>query len=171
VETGTLDWMGPAHMLGLPGTDPTVAGIGPRAPLLASGDLVLFGYAPDQTRPGEQRAIEEHGLHAIPLEEVAADPKAAAGRALALVPYAHYLVHFDVDTVDFVDLPLSENTGHNIGIAFDTAAAALAAVVADPRLVALTVTEHNPAHGAEDGSTTAALADALAAALRYRAAA
>lgn len=173
VVTGTLDWMGPAHMLGLPGTDRTVAGIGPRVPLLSPTDLVLFAYAPDQTKPGEQRAIDELGLHAIPLPEVAADPRAVAERALALVRerFDYYLVHFDVDTVDFVDQPLSENTGHNIGMAFEPATAALEAVVADRRLVALTVTEHNPAHGAEDGSTTAALAAALASAVRHHAAA
>ena len=34
-------------------------------------------------------------------------------------------MHFDVDVVDFVDLPLSENTGHNVGLPFDTACAAL----------------------------------------------
>ena len=61
-------------------------------------------------------------------------------------------MHFDVDVVDFVDLPLSENTGHNIGLPFDAACAALEVLVADPRFAGLTVTEHNPAHGAEDGS-------------------
>jgi arginase len=174
VVTGTLDWMGPGHMLALPGTVDAVARIGPRVPLLAPADLVLFAYAPDQTRPGEQRAIEEHGLEAIPLPDVAADPRGAAERALSLVRdrFDRYLLHFDVDVVDFVDLPLSENTGHNIGLPFAAAAAALETLTADPRLAALTVTEHNPAHGAEDGSTTAALAGALAAAVRsYRAAA
>jgi arginase len=164
VETGTLDWMGPAHMLDLPGTHPDVAGIGPRRPLLAPDDLLLFGYAPDQTKPGEQQAIEQHRIAAIPLAEVVADPRAAAARALASVP-DRFLLHFDVDIVDFVDLPLSENTGHNIGMPFATARAALAALAADERLVALTVTEHNPAHGEEDGSTSAALATALVAAL------
>jgi arginase len=163
VETGTLDWMGPAHMLALPGTDPVVAGIGPRTPLLAPADLVLFAYAPDQAKPGELRAIEEHGVHAIPLAEVAADPRGAAERALAHVRerFDRYLVHFDVDVVDFVDLPLSENTGHNIGLPFAVATAALEVLAADPRLATLTVTEHNPAHGPEDGSATAALASTL----------
>jgi arginase len=164
VVTGTLDWMGPAHMLDLPGTHPDVAGIGPRRPLLAPADLVLFAYAPDQTKPGEQQAIEQHRIAAIPLAEVMADPRAAAARALARLP-ERFLLHFDVDTIDFVDVPLSENTGHNIGMPFETARAALAALAADDRLVALTVTEHNPAHGAEDGSTSAALATALAAAV------
>jgi arginase len=164
VVTGTLDWMGPAHMLDLPGTHPDVAGIGPRRPLLAPEDLVLFAYAPDQTKPAEQQAIEQHRIAAIPLAEVVANPQAAAERALARVP-DRFLLHFDVDTVDFVDLPLSENTGHNIGMPFETARTALAALAADERLVALTVTEHNPAHGAEDGAASAALAAALAAAI------
>jgi arginase len=174
VVTGTLDWMGSAHMLALPGTVDALARIGPPVPLLAPDELVLFAYAPDQTRPGEQRAIDEHGLEAIPLAEVAADPRGAAVRALSLVRdrFDRYLVHFDVDVVDFVDLPLSENTGHNIGLPFAAAAAALETLTADPRLAAIAVTEHDPAHGAEDGSTTAALAGALAAAVRsYRAAA
>ena len=97
------------------------------------------------------------------VEEVAADPRAAATRASQR--FGRYLVHFDVDVVDFVDLPLSENTGHNIGLPFDAACAALEVLVAGPGFAGLTVTEHNPAHGAEDGSTTAALAAALQRAL------
>jgi hypothetical protein len=38
-------------------------------------------------------------------------------------------------------------------------------LVADPRVVALTVTEHNPLHGADDGSDTVRLAEAVAAAV------
>ena len=162
VVTGTLDWMGVAHMLALSGTHPAVAGLGPRTPLLSPADLVLLAADPDETRPAEHSAIEEHDVRAIPMGEVAADPSAAAARALALLDHDHLLVHFDVDTVDFVDLPLSENTGLNIGMPFAAARAALAVLAADERVAALTVTEHNPAHGAQDGSTTAALAQALA---------
>jgi arginase len=164
VVTGTLDWMGTAHLLGLPGTSPELAGIGPRVPMLTPADVLLFARASDQTRPGEQRAIEEHGVDAIELSDAAADPRGAAGRAVGR--FGRYLVHFDVDVVDFVDLPLSENTGHNIGLPFDAACAALDVLLAGERLAGLTVTEHNPAHGAEDGSTTAALAARLVSALR-----
>jgi hypothetical protein len=41
--------------------------------------------------------------------------------------------------------------------------------VAGDGFAGLTVTEHNPAHGAEDGSTTAALAAALQRALSFAA--
>jgi arginase len=155
VDTGTLDWMGVAHMLGLPGTVPELAGIARLSPR----EVLLFGRQDDQTRPGERQAIETHGIESMMVEEVAADPRGAAARAGQ--HFDRYLVHFDVDVVDFVDLPLSENSGHNIGLPFDTACAALEVIVAGAGFAGLTVTEHNPAHGAEDGSDTAALAAAL----------
>ena len=163
VRSGTLDWMGVAHMLALDGSVPAVAGLGPRTPLLAPADVVLLAADPDQTQPAERRAIEEHGIRAIAMAEAIADPRAAASRALDLLDHDHLLVHFDVDVVDFVDLPLSENTGLNIGMPFATARAVLDVLVADPRVTTVTVTEHNPAHGAADGSTSAALAEALGA--------
>ena len=159
VATGTLDWMGVAHMLGLPGTVPGLAGIARLSP----HEVLLFSRQDDQTRPAEREAIEAHGIESIMVEEVAADPRGAAARAAQR--FDRYLIHFDVDVVDFVDLPLSENTGHSIGLTFDAACAALEVLVAGAGFAGLTVTEHNPAHGAQDGSTTAALADRLAAAL------
>jgi arginase len=161
VGTGTLDWMGMAHMLGLPGTVPGLAALARLTP----GDVVLFARDPSQTRPAEQEAIDARGIASIDIRDVAADPSAAARRALAALGHARILVHFDVDVVDFVDLPLSENTGHNVGLPFAAARAALETLLADPRFAGLTVTEHNPAHGPEDGSATAALATALQRAL------
>jgi arginase len=163
VVEGTLDWMGMAHMLGLPGTVPELAAVARLAP----EDVLLFARQADQTRPSEQEAIDAHGIESIMVEDVAADPRGTADRAAQR--YDRYLVHFDVDVVDFVDQPLSENTGHNIGLPFDAACAALDVLVAGAGFAGLTVTEHNPAHGAEDGSTTAALAAALQRALSFAA--
>jgi arginase len=157
IPGGTLDWMGVAHLLGLPGTHPDVAGLARLAP----EDLVLLAADPTQMTGAESRAVRE--LRAIAMDDVIADPEDAAERALDALSHDRVLVHFDVDTVDFVDLPLSENTGHNIGMPFATARAALAVLLDDPRVVALTVTEHNPLHGPEDGSASVALARALAA--------
>jgi arginase len=74
-------------------------------------------------------------------------------------------VHFDVDVIDFSDVPLSENTGRGIGVGFDAALAALDVLVAHEGLLGLTVTELNPHHGAQDGADVARLARALADAL------
>jgi arginase len=56
------------------------------------------------------------------------------------------LVHFDVDVIDFTDVPLSENTGRNQGLAFDHALRALDRLLAAPCLAGLTITELNPDH-------------------------
>lgn len=155
VPGGTLDWMGVAHLLSLPGTHPDVAAVADLTP----DDLVLLSAEETEMTAAERRM----SLATIPMADVAADPAGAARRALAQLGHDRLLVHFDVDVVDFVDLPLSENTGHNIGLPFATARAVLEVLLTDPRVAALTVTEHNPLHGAEDGSTSAALAEALAA--------
>ena len=75
------------------------------------------------------------------------------------------MVHFDVDVIDFTDAPLSENTGRNTGVTQDQAFATLSAVLEDPRVSALTLTELNPYHGAEDGTTLTIFVENLVAAL------
>ena len=61
------------------------------------------------------------------------------------------LVHFDVDVIDFTDVPLSENTGRNEGLSYEHALRALRSLVSSPRLAGLTITELNPDH-AERGA-------------------
>lgn len=56
------------------------------------------------------------------------------------------LVHFDVDVIDFTDLPLSENTGRNEGLTYQHALRALDVLLASPRLAGITITELNPDH-------------------------
>jgi arginase len=166
VTDGALDWMGVAHMLGEEDATPELSGFGPRAPLLDDDQIVLLALRRDQSTPRELEAIERRRLATVPIAAVTADPAAAAGEALAALAACDRLaVHFDVDCIDFTDAPLSENTGRNIGLAQDTALAALAAVLLDSRVSALTITELNPDHGADDGSTLAAFVDRLVAAL------
>jgi arginase len=167
VGEGALDWMGLAHMLGEEGAAEPLGRVGPRFPLLPSEDVFLLSYGPEQATEHERGVIERRGLKGIPVGEVAADPEGAAARALGQMErrFDLLLVHFDVDTVDFTDLPLSENTGRNEGLPFDAAMRTLAVLLRSERLAALTVTEFNPDHGEEDGSTAEALAAGLARAL------
>ena len=163
VGEGALDWMGMAHMLGEEGAAEPLSRLGPRFPLLADADVLLFSYGPEQATGWERRAIERRGIEGIPVGEVAGDPEGAAARAVARMEARvdRLLVHFDVDTVDFTDLPLSENPGRNEGLPFEAAARALGALLGSKRLAAVTVTEFNPDHGEEDGSTAEALAEEL----------
>ena len=167
VGEGALDWMGVAHMLGEEGAARQLSRFGPRFPLLESESVFLFSYGTEQATEWEHEVIERRELKSISVGEVADDPVGAAQCVLAQMEprFDRLLIHFDVDTVDFTDLPLSENTGRNEGLPFEVAIKALETLLKSERLAALTVTEFNPYHGAEDGSTAQTLADGLAAAL------
>jgi arginase len=148
VHEGTLDWMGMAHMLGEQGAVSELVNAGPRAPLLDSDQVVLFGWGPEQATAFEREAIDRRGLSVLPVDEVAADPEGGAARAHGLLEERcdRLLVHFDVDVIDFTDTPLSENWGRNEGLAYEAALRALDVLVASPHLAAMTITELNPDH-------------------------
>ena len=174
VHEGALDWMGMAHMLGEEGAVPELVGIGSRTPLLEGDQVVLLGWGPEQATPFELEAIERHGIARLPVDEVAAGPEVAARRACRLLEERcdRILVHFDVDVIDFTDVPLSENWGRNEGLAYDAAMRALRALLETPLLAGLTITELNPEH-AEQGANSiqrfaADVAERLAAAPAIR---
>jgi arginase len=163
VPDGALDWTGVAHMLDVPGADPRLARAGPRRPLLRDDDVVLLGHGPAQSTPAESELVASRGLATIDVAALAAAPREAARRAVdrATAGGRAFLVHFDVDVIDFADVPLSENTGRGTGVPFATALAALEVLAAGDAPLAITVTELNPHHGAPDGSDVARFARAL----------
>lgn len=165
VPDGALDWMGVAHLLDEDGCLDELAAIGPRRPLLDQERLVLLGHDPAHSTAFERAVIERRAMRGLTVDEVGRAPREAAARALELADAERYLVHFDVDLIDFVDMPLSENTGRNYGLSFAAAMDALEVLLADRRLAGLTVTELNPHHGAADGSTVRAFVERLAGAL------
>jgi arginase len=167
VVDGALDWMGMAHMLGVEGALDELVRIGPRVPLLAPNEVFYLAYGPDQRTEWERQVWDRHGLRGATAADVAADPAGVAVAALAtLEPHCdRLLIHFDVDVIDFTDAPLSENTGRNIGLPFASAFAALSALLQTERLAGLTITELNPKHGADDGSTLDRFVQELVAAL------
>ncbi len=163
VVEGTFDWMGVGHALGVPGAEPDLVRIGPRAPLLNDDQVLFLGYGPERARPFELDQIARRGLAAIPVDEVASDPEAAARRALDFAAgFDRLLVHFDVDVVDFNDAQRSEDAVRGDGLTLAAAMQALAVLTASDRLSAVTVTELNPYHGDEEGRTLRQFAAMLA---------
>ena len=167
VHVGALDWMGMAHMLGEAEAAAELVGVSGRSPLLNGDHVVLLGWGVDQATTFERAAIDRHELAVVSVDEVAADPDAAALRARRLITEHcdRFLVHFDVDVIDFTDTPLSENWGRNEGLSYQQAIRALHVLLADPALAGLTITELNPDH-TEDEQTiprfTRAVVDGLA---------
>ena len=154
-----LDAMGVAHMLDLPGCVPELAGIGPRQPLLDPADVAFVGFGDDEE--------DVHGLVPAPRlrgAEVIADPVAAGRRALTALPHRHLVVHVDVDVLDALDLPLADIATYGTGMRLDHVGPLLSTLVADPRVVGMTIVEANPDHD-PDGTSVRRLVAALAAAL------
>lgn len=157
-----LDAMGVAHMLDLPGCVPELAGIGSRRPLLQPADVAFVGFVGDEE--------DVHGLvpaPRLPGAEVIANPVAAGRRALTALPHRHLVLHFDVDVVDALDLPLADIATYGTGVQLDHVAPLLGTLVADPRVVGMSIVEANPDHDPDGTSIRrllAVIAGALAAA-------
>ena len=167
VEDGALDWMGVAHLLGLKGTNPILAGLGPRTPMLRPDQVLLF--SDDNSKPFERQIIEDRGIAEVRLAQVVADP-ASAARGVAegwAGRFERLLAHVDVDVLDYLDFPLAENTRRNTGLSLAQLITVLRELVAAPNWVALTICEVNPDHGNEDGSTMRTFSEALAEVLSH----
>lgn len=160
---GALDWMGMAHMLGLNGAIPQLASCGPRYPLLLPGNVHLVGFDPDRATEWERSAIRERAVATSYLADVAQAPGRCADTILSkwATKFERLLVHFDVDVIDFNDLPLAENYSKNKGLSYSHALELLEVLFKSPKFAGLTLTEINPDHGAEDGSTIQGFAQDL----------
>lgn len=154
-NAGALDWMGMAHALGIDNTVESFCNAGPQSPLLKADDVVFFSYGPENCTEWEQRVMENKSLTGVPVDEVDRSPVESAQQAIESLgsELDSLVVHFDIDTVDFLDLPLSENGGRNEGLTLQRALEALEVFLNSPNFSALTITEMNPDHGVEDGST------------------
>ena len=94
----------------------------------------------------------------------------AAAEALALLEerVERFVVHFDVDVIDFVDFPISDVPQHNAGLTYRDAMGCLEVFAESPNFAGLTITEFNPDHTDEEGVLAAAFASGVAAALARR---
>jgi arginase len=165
-NSGSLGWMGNAHLLGRPGAVAELTQLD-HGPALKPERLILFGASPTRSRPAEREAIEALDITVIPEDDVAADPASTATSALGLIGDAPYALHFDSDCIDFADLPICENTDRNVGLTHQCAFQALNCAASGPGLQAITVTQITPYHGATDGSTTSTFTDGLVTALMH----
>jgi arginase len=163
---GALDWMALAHA-----GDRRIrarAGRRCRAHPVEPSQVVLFGHSRSDETRFERGEIERLGVARVGLEDVRDDPERAARHALALVTARsrRYVIHLDVDVVDFTDAPLSEHPSRNTGLKLDVMLGALKILASAPGLVAITLAELNPHNAASDdgllGRFAARFADAIA---------
>jgi arginase len=150
---GHLDSMGVAHMIGEAGAAPELSGIGPRDPLLDPGRVLFYGPCLEHSEDVETQLIMHHGMRAHPLDQVEGRAVAAAIEAREAIESdgGTFLVHFDVDVLDFVDCPIADVPHFEHGMTLADAIASLRVFVASPRFAGLVVTEINPDHADAEG--------------------
>jgi arginase len=157
---GALDWMGVAHMLDIEGAVDGLAALAGQRPMLGPGQISFLGLGPQTDFEAE--VISDRKLPVVDVQSTASDPLGSARAALSPLSECDGLgVHFDVDLVDFLDAPLAENTDRGVAPSLTACGEMLDELLTDARVRALTVTEFNPAHGPEDGSTTQRLLEIL----------
>ncbi len=161
---GALDWTGVAHLLDLPGCEPTLTGIGPLRPMLRPAQLLYF--AVENITPPEAAAMGERAIALVSRAEATSDIEAATARAVAWAEgFDCLLVHFDADVLSFVDFPVAENVRRCDGLQLEQAAHVLKRLAQLPQWRGLTITEVNPAHAPDEAATFARFNDVLAEAL------
>ena len=162
--TGILDSMGVAHMVGEPAVAEELARIGPRFPLMEDAKIVLFGYEPN---PPEAGVLERRSMPRFQAASVRGRPEQAASEALALLEGSaeRFVVHFDVDVIDFADFPVADVPQINSGLTFQDTMACLSVFAASPCFGGLVVTEFNPDHADEEGELAAMFVEAMTGAL------
>ena len=153
---GALDWTGVAHLLGLEGCTSELCELGSQKPMLKPQDVLLFA-AGEITEP-EADTIERLNLKVISVQDVKADPLAAAKRAQEWArSFDRLLVHVDADVLEYTAFPVAENVRRAVGLSFDELAQVLATVVRAPNFAVLTLTEVNPDHAPNEGKIFADL--------------
>jgi arginase len=164
---GALDWMGVAHMLDLPGVHDGLAALAGQRPMLGVEQISFLGLG--LLTDFEAAVIADRELSVVGVQRAVDSPVESARAALlALSGCDAVAVHFDVDLVDFLDAPLAENTDRGVAPSLRACGEMLNELLAEPRVRALTVTEFNPRHGSEDGSTAQRLAGLIVSCLAPR---
>ncbi len=161
-SSGIFDGMVMAHMTGK-GVD-SLARVGPRYPLMAEEDIVLFGY---NIEAGAIDAVEIEVLQQCqmlkyPVSQIRGKAKESAREALSQLENKadSILVHFDVDVIDFDDFPAGD-VPHYHGLSFDEKMSALDVFIASRKFAALVITEFNADRDPE-GTLAVRFVDAVA---------
>jgi arginase len=166
--SGIFDGMVIAHMIGK-GVD-TLARLGPRYPLMAEEDIVVFGY---NTEAGAIDAVEVEVLQQCqmikyPASQIRGKAKVSAREALSQIENKadSILIHFDVDVIAFGDFPAAD-VPHHHGLGFDEAMSVLDVFIASRKFAALVITEFN-ADRDPDGTLAVRFVEAVAKTLGER---
>ncbi|MGD2155596.1 MAG: arginase family protein [Anaerolineales bacterium] len=160
--SGIFDGMVIAHIIGQGAYELTH--ITQRYPLMPEEKILLFGYNPEAgwIDPAEIQRLDHSSMLKYPITQVRGNLNEAPRDALAQLEdrVEQYLVHFDVDVIDFSDLPAAD-VPHEQGFGFVEAMEILSIFVSSPKFAGLVITEFN-AERDEDGILAQRLVNGVA---------
>jgi arginase len=161
---GALDWMGMAGALGLLSDAPDFGF--PRDPLLAPSQLHYLGVDPAAATEWERAQVDRLELQWGSSSALAGSPGAEIDRVVAWAGARSFAIHLDLDTLDFIDLPLSENTdARNSGPSLAAISTVLKHGCAADGFRVLSIGELNPTRAAGTPDTIPRFIEAVGAAL------
>jgi arginase len=163
--SGILDSMGVAHMVAEEGTAEELSREGPRFPLMPEEMIVLFGYNPRELNDAEAETLARRlRMPRYPLEEIRGRAEEVAAQTLSKIEgrAERFLVHLDVDVIDFTDCPIADVPQQGEGLEVQEAISCLKLFVQSPRFSGLTITEINPDHADEEGAVLSGFAESIA---------
>ncbi|UPW09625.1 arginase family protein [Gordonia terrae] len=166
---GSLSWMGMAHALAVEGAAPELVGLIDRTPMLHPSDLVYLGVdVTRETTPWKRDQVAELGLAIVDQRTLCDDPGDAARTARSTLAPGPFVVHLDVDVLDFLDAPIAENVnGRNSGPTIAILEQALVTLLRDPECRGMSIGQLDPAHAAADRTAIPRLVSTLVSALTF----
>lgn len=163
---GSFSWMGMAHALALEGCAKELADATGRAPLVDPADLVYLGADVEQATDWERSQRESLGIAVVGQGDLCGNPSAAALAACDALASGPFVVHVDVDVLDFLDAPIAENVnGRNSGPTIAQLEAALAELLRHPDCWGMSIGQLDPGHADSDPTAVPRLIDAIVSAL------
>ena len=152
-QSGIFDSMGLAPIIGLSGTSNKLTHIGNRFPLIPKEKVVLFGYNPNEINKTEHDALADNNFVKYPLPDIRGKEKQSAYEAINYLESVTdgYLVHFDVDVIDFTDLPIADVPQFSQGMMFKNVLECLSIFTSSKKFCGLIITELNPDHADKEG--------------------
>jgi arginase len=162
--SGILDSMGVAHIIAEKGTAEDLSRVGPRFPLMPEEMIVLFAYNPHELNDAEGETLARLRMPGYPLAGIRGRAEEIAAEALSEIERraGRFLVHLDVDVIDFTDCPIADVPQQGAGLEAREAISCLKVFVESPKFSGLTITEINPDHADEEGALLGAFAGSIA---------
>ncbi|MCT1352342.1 MULTISPECIES: hypothetical protein [Gordonia] len=130
-------------------------------------ELVYLGVdLSRETTDWERGQAAEHRIAVVDQTALCDDPRGAAADARRILASGPFLVHLDVDVLDFLDAPIAENVnGRNSGPTIAILGQALGALLQDPDRWGLSIGQLDPAHASADRTAIPRLVSVLVSAL------